>query len=281
MADISQSFVTSYEAEVHVQYQERGSRLRNTVRVKDGVVGASTRFTRIGRGVATQKTRHGNVTPMNVEHSQVEAFFQDWYAPDYVDRLDEYKINHSERKALAQAGGYAVGRKIDEIIIEAALEGLPPERILGDGTTPLSLDDCLDAFALLNESGAPDDGGRFAIVGPRQWNALLKIDQFARADFVGGEEFAWLRGTDSRRWLNTVWMMHTGLQKTGSGETAATKCIMYHKSAIGLGENGRGITTEIHYVPEKAAYLCNNMISAGAVAIDQEGVVCFHTKERA
>lgn len=280
MADISSAFVVQYEAEVHVQYQQGGSRLRNTVRVKDGVVGASTKFTKIGKGVATQKTRHGNVTPMNVNHDQVEAFFQDWYAPDYVDKLDEYKINHDERRVLAQAGGYAVGRKIDEIIIAAALAELPEDRILGTGTSVLTLDDCLDAFALLNEANVPDDGARFAVVGPHQWNALLKIDQFAKADYVGGEEFAWLKGAESKRWLNTVWMMHTGLPKTGAGASAATKCLMYHKTAVGLGENGRGITSEINYVPEKAAFLCNNMISAGAAAIDRDGIVCFHVKNK-
>lgn len=280
MADVSSTFITQYEGEVHVQYQEGGSRLRNTVRVKSGVVGSTTKFMKIGKGVATQKTRNGMVTPMNVDHSQVEAVLQDWYAPDYVDKLDEFKIQHDERRALAQAGGYAVGRKIDEIIIAAALKNLPAGHILGTGAALLTLDNCLEAFALLNEAAVPDDGNRFAIVGPQQWNALLKIEQFANADYVGDGDFAWLKGTESKRWLNTVWMMYTGLEKTGSGATAATKCLMYHKSAVGLAENGNGVKSEINYVPEKAAYLCNNMIAAGAVAIDQDGIVCIHVKNK-
>lgn len=280
MADISSSFVTQYSGEVHVQYQQGGSRLRNTVRLKEGVVGATTKFTRIGKGIATQKTRNGQVTPMNVDHSQVEAVLQDWYAPDYVDKLDEYKVQHSERQALTQAGGYAVGRKVDEIIIAAALNGLPSSQYVGAGAAVMTLDDCLEAFALLNEASVPDDGERFAIVGPMQWNALLKIEQFANAEYVGDKEFAWLNGAESKRWLNTVWMMHTGLEKTGSDATVATKCLMYHKSALGLAENGTGITSEINYVPERAAWLCNNMISAGAVAIDQEGIVCLHMKNK-
>lgn len=280
MADISNSFVVQYAGEVHVQYQQGGSRLRNTVRLKEGVVGASTKFTRIGKGVATQKTRNGQVTPMNVDHSQVEAILQDWYAPDYVDKLDEYKVQHSERRALSQAGGYAVGRKIDEIIITAALNGLPVGQVLGSGAAVLTLDNCLEAFAMMNSASVPDDGDRFAIVGPLQWNALLKIEQFANADYVGDKEFAWLKGAESKRWLNTVWMMHTGLEKTGTGTTAGTKCLMYHRSALGLAENGKGVTTEVNYVPERAAWLCNNMISAGAVAIDQQGIVCMHAKDK-
>ena len=280
MADISSSFVTQYEGEVHVQYQQGGSRLRNTVRVKPGVVGSSTKFMKIGKGVATQKTRNGAVTPMNVDHAQVEAVLQDWYAPDYVDKLDEFKIQHEERRALAQAGGYAVGRKVDEIIIAAALNTLSAGRILGTGAAVMTLDNCLDAFAMLNEASVPDDGNRFAIVGPQQWNTLLKIEQFANADYVGDGDFAWLKGMESKRWLNTVWMMHTGLEKTGSGASAATKCLMYHKSALGLAEGGSGVISEINYIAEKASFLCNNMISAGAVAIDQEGIVCLHVKNK-
>ena len=280
MADVSSTFVTQYEGEVHVQYQQGGSRLRNTVRLKSGVVGSTTRFMKIGKGTATQKTRNGAVTPMNVNHAHVEAVLQDWYAPDYVDKLDEFKIQHDERRALAQAGGYAVGRKIDEILIAAALKSLPASQILGSGTAVMTLDNCLDAFALLNEASVPDDGNRFAVVGPQQWNTLLKIEQFANADYVGDGDFAWLRGTESKRWLNTVWMMHTGLEKTGNGASVATKCLMYHKSALGLAESGEGIASEINYIPEKAAFLCNNMISAGAAAIDQEGIVCIHVKNK-
>lgn len=272
MADISNAFVTQYQAEVHHAYQQGGSRLRNTVRVKSGVVGASAKFTKIGKGVATQKTRNGSVVPMNVDHSQAEALLQDWYAPDYVDKLDEYKINYSERSALSTSGGYAVGRKVDEIIIAAA-------QVIGDGTTIASLDSCLDAFALLNAAEAPDDGQRYAIVGPHQWNALLKIDQFAKSDYIG-DSHPWLKGTESKRWLNTVWMLHTGLTKTGSGSSAATKCLMYHKTAIGLAENGNGVVSEINYVPEKAAYLCNNLLSAGAVAIDPSGIACMFLKDK-
>lgn len=279
MADVSAAFVNQYEAEVHVAYQQGGSRLRNTVRVKSGIVGASTSFTKIGKGKATQKTRNGSVVAMNVDHSQVKALLEDWYAPDYVDKLDEYKINHDERKVLTQSGGAAVGRKVDELIMNAAITGLPAGRIIGTGAALITLDDCLEAFALLNEGDVPDDGQRYSIVGPRQWNALLKIDQFAKSDYVGNE-FIWAKGIEAKRWLNTVWLMHTGLPTTGTGATLATKCLMYHRTALGLAEGASGVTAEVNYVAEKVAHLCNNMISAGAVAIDTAGIVCLHCKNK-
>ncbi|MDL2291294.1 phage capsid protein, partial [Desulfovibrio sp. OttesenSCG-928-F20] len=207
---------------------------------------------------------------------------EDWYAPAYVDKLDELKIKHDERKAMAQTGAYAVGRKVDSLIIAAATAGTPARNVMGTGTALISLDNCLEAFALLNEGDVPDDGQRYAVVGPRQWNQLLKIDQFAKSDFVG-DALPWMQGREAKRWLNIIWMMHNGLTRTGGSESTpptATKCLLFHKTALGLAEGGSGIQSEINYVPQKVAYLCNNMISAGAVAIDPEGLVCLWAKDR-
>ena len=38
--------------------------------------------------------------------------------------------------------------------------------------------------------------------------------------------------------------------------------------------------TEINYVPEKTSFLVNSMFSAGAVAIDPDGIVKITTDER-
>lgn len=39
--------------------------------------------------------------------------------------------------------------------------------------------------------------------------------------------------------------------------------------------------TEINYVPEKTSYLVNGMFSAGAIAIDDEGIVKITCRETA
>ena len=277
--DVSAAFVTQYEAEVHMAYQQQGSRLRNSVRVKSGVVGSSAKFTLIGKGRATQKARHGNVVPMDVDHSQKPVTLADWYAPDYVDKLDEYKINHDERRALTLSGAYAIGRKVDSMIIEAAQDALPAGQIIGNASALLNLDLVLEAFAMLNTGDVPDDGRRFAVVGPFQWNQLLKIEQFAKSDYVGADAPAWLKGTEAKRWLNITWMMHTGLNGANN-PAGATNNLLYHLSAIGLAEGGPGVTSEINYIPEKVSFLCNNMISGGAVRIDDTGVVQFNAKNR-
>jgi hypothetical protein len=119
MPDIDRSFVKQYESDVHLAFQRMGSKLRTTVRTKKNVQGASTVFQKMGRGAASTKARHAAVPVMNVEHSSVEIFLRDYYAGEWLDALDEIKTAGDERTAVVNSGAYALGRKTDELIIEA------------------------------------------------------------------------------------------------------------------------------------------------------------------
>jgi hypothetical protein len=86
---IDKAFVKQFEREVHESFQRMGSKLRNTVRSKGNVRGASTIFQKVGKGVASTKARHGKIPTMNVDHTPVECILTDYYAGDWVDKLDE------------------------------------------------------------------------------------------------------------------------------------------------------------------------------------------------
>jgi hypothetical protein len=261
---ISAAFIAQYEGEVHQAYQQRGSKLRNTVRLKTGVVGSTCYFPKTGKGVAGLKTRHGNVPIMNVDHSQVSASMADYYGADYVDKLDELKFNFDDRQVLANAGAWALGRKFDDLCF-TAMDGT--STTVAEGSAGLTKDKILEAFEDLNDNDVPDDGNRFCVVGAHQWNELLNITEFKSADYAG-TRYPWLKGTESRVWLNTTWIFHTGLPLS----TGTRKCFMYHQSAIGVGE-GTDVKAYIDWVPEKAAFLIDHMMSMGAVLIDANGVV--------
>lgn len=67
---------------------------------------------------ASTKARHAEVVAMNSVHSNVTATLSDFYAADYVDKLDELKVNIDERNIVAQNAAYALGRKTDSIITD-------------------------------------------------------------------------------------------------------------------------------------------------------------------
>jgi len=270
---INNAFIKQYEAEVHAAYQQQGSKFRGTTRLKSNIVGESTTFQKVGKGVASQKTRHGKVPVMNVLHSTVTATLADWYAGDYVDKLDELKINFDERQVQVNAGAWALGRKIDELVITAMRTGLPAANKVAE-TYPsgankgLTWAKCLRSIELLNSFDVPDDGQRFCAVGAHQWAELMTLDEFTNSDYIG-PNLPYLQGTQPRRWMNVIWFMSTQLDLSSGTRYP----LMYHRSSTGLAEGMAGVWTDITWQGDYAAWFVNNAISAGAVRIDSEGIV--------
>ncbi|CAA7621174.1 phage capsid protein [Magnetospirillum sp. UT-4] len=267
---IINAFSKQYGDQVHVAYQRQGTKLRNTVRQRNNVKGAIAVFQKVGKGSASTKARHGKVPVMNVDHTPVECQLYDYYAGDWVDRLDEIKADVDEQKVLTDAGAYALGRKTDEIII-AELDKSTNYAL--DGTTGLTKAKVLEAMEMLGNADVPDDGQRTAVVGWSQWAELLQIPEFADADFVGDKDLPW-KGTQAKNWLGTLWMPHSGLTKSGS----VRYCYWYHKTAIGHA-CGAEVKSEITYHGDRAAWFVNNMMSQGSVLIDPTGVVSLRCLE--
>jgi hypothetical protein len=275
-ASIDQAFIKQYEAEVQEAYQRQGSKLRPAVRSKTDVRGASTVFQKVGRGTAGPKTRNGPVPVMNLDHTAVECFLQDYYAGDWIDRFDELKINHDERGVVANAGAYALGRKTDELII-AALDAATAEATGGGAGTGdnegLTRAKVLLAFEMLGRADVPDDGQRFAVVGWRQWSELLTLQEFANADYVGEGQLPW-KGTQAKRWLGALWIPHSGLTQNGN----LRYCYFFHKTAVAHAAAAE-ISTDITWHGDRAAWFVNTMMSQGAVLVDNAGVVRMRAKE--
>jgi hypothetical protein len=261
---IDQAFVKQFEREVHEAYQRLGSKLRHTVRVKNSVQGSSTVFQKVGKGNAGTKSRHGKVPVMNVDHTAVEVQLVDYYAGDWVDHLDELKVNIDERQVLANAGAYALGRRTDELIITALTAATQTAGTGADGLTKAKV---LAAFEKLGENDVPDDGQRFAVIGWKQWSDLLNLQEFANADFVGRDELPW-RGTQAKYWLGTLWLPHSGLPVAANVRT----CFWFHRSAIGHAI-GQDVVTDVTWHGDRAAHFVSNSMSQGAALVDNLGVV--------
>lgn len=268
---IDQVFVKQFEADVHLAYQQMGTKLRATVRSKSGVVGASTTFQKVGRGTASTKSRHGIVPVMNLNHEPIECLLQDYYAGDWVDALDELKTNVDERRVVASAGAYALGRKTDELIIDAMRTATTS---VGDYSSVLNKNLILAAVEKLNANDVPDDGRRFAVVGVHQWNQLLLMDEFVSQDYVGNSN-PLVAGFESRKWLGITWVLHNGLPMNS---TTGRDCFIYHASSIGHA-SGQDVKSDITWHGERAAHFISNSMSQGAVLIDNDGIVCVKCKE--
>ena len=258
---IDQAFIKQFETEVHMAYQRMGSKLRNTVR-STNVNGSTARFQVIGKGTANTKTRNGDVTAMELVHTNVEATMADYYAPEYIDKLDELKININERQAVAQSAAAALGRKTDEIIITAMDAGANATAI-ADATGALVKADLLTLFETFGTADVPEDGQRYLAMSPAGFADLFSITEFASSDFVGPQNLPFAGGMTMKEFL--------GFKIFSTSAVAGGKNFAYHTSAVGLGINS-DVQTELNYVPQKVAHLATSMMSMGSVVIDDDGV---------
>ncbi len=268
---VDTAFVKQFEREVHSAYQRMGSKLRNTVRTSSNVQGSSVTFQKVGKGTAMTKTSGASVPVMNLDHTAIEVQLQDYYAGDWLDKLDEIKLNHDERQVIASAGAYALGRKTDEMIITALSAATATTSDSNIGMTKAKL---LEAYELLGEAEVPDDGQRFCVVGVKQWSELLQIEEFSSADYVGNEELPW-QGSQAKKFLGTTFMVHNALPIDGND---VRSCFWFHKTAIGHAI-GAEVETDITWHGDRAAHFVNNMMSQGAGLIDADGIVIIPCDE--
>ena len=258
---IDQAFIKQFETEVHMAYQRMGSKLRNTIR-STNVSGSTARFQKIGTGTASTKSRNGNVTPMELVHTNVEVSMSDFYAAEFIDKLDELKTNINERQAVAQSAAAALGRKTDELIITAMDAGANSTQI-HDASSALEKADLLSLFETMGTADVPEDGQRYLAMSPAGYADLFAINEFASSDFVGPQNLPFAGGMTMKEFL--------GFKIFSTSAVAGGKNFAYHTTAIGLGVNS-DVQTEVNYVAEKVSHLATSMMSMGAVAIDDNGI---------
>lgn len=277
------SFVRQYEKDLIHVFQRMGGYLRKAVRVKSNVVGMSTTFQRVGRGIATTKARHGVITPMNQDHTPIELTLQDFYAGDWVDRLDEAKLNIDERMAIAQAGAFALGRKVDRLIITELGLTLSAMITIGVTSSAAVRAGLIQMAEAAWAADVPNDGNVFAIITPRLWSQAMTVAEFNSADFVtsGGMSYKTgpAVGLDKwKDWNGVKWAMHTGLNGIGS---VAAEHYLWHKSAVGFATGRHAgnvaenetVNADITWHGDRAAHFVNHLMSGGARLIEGSGVI--------
>ena len=259
---IDTAFIKQFESEVHLAYQRMGSKLRNTVRMANNVTGNVVRFQKIGTGSASTKSRNGLVTPMELAHTTVEATMSDFYAAEYIDKLDELKTNINERQAVATSAAAALGRKTDEILYTAMDAGANSTQI-HDTSGAVEKADLLTLFETFGTANIPEDGGRYLAMHPKGFADLFNINEFASSDFVGEQNLPFAGGMTMKQFL--------GFQIFSTAAITAGKNMAYHTTSVGLGINS-DVQTELNYVAERASHLATSMMSMGATVIDDNGI---------
>ncbi len=279
MATPDTIYAKSYGSNVSMLAQQIGSRLRNTVTVKSGVVGEETYMDQIEAFEAIARgNRLAATDPTLASYARRRIALEDFYIAKGLDKMDDIRTLADPTSAISKSGIAGLGRKIDDQII-AALYGtaytgkvggtstvLPSAQKVASASTNLTLAKWLDALEILNGNDVDPSDEKFLLIGSNQLSSLLNTTEIKSADYnsvkalVQGQVNSFLGCTVIRTERLPV-------------ATSVRKCLLYTKSGIGLAI-GRDIVSRIDELPTNhyAKQLYFSM-SIGASRLEEDKVV--------
>lgn len=262
-----------FDAQVKAAYQSAGE-LRPHVRVKKNVVGGTARFRRYARGTASPRVPGTNVTVMNTQYAEATATLADWVAAEYTDKLDQLLTNVEERAVLAANIGGAIGRRMDQMIIDAldAAYGSPNIAAASTGLTDAKM---RRAMSIMDARAVPA-GQRKMVISARGKEDLIAEQRFTSKDFVDN----YVVNTGNLPSLYGFNFIVIDDRDEGGLPLVSTTrtCFAFDMQAIGLAI-AHDQPLEVNYVAEKTSWLSAQLLKAGAVCIDTLGVVEIATVE--
>jgi hypothetical protein len=268
-----------FDALVKKAYQSQGFILYNAIRKRTDVIGATIDFRKMGTLTAVAQGYQDTVTGQDPGHTKATATLQKYVCPSYVDNIQQLTVNFDERKELAELVGMALGRRSDQIIIDA-LDASATTNTIPDGGTNLTFDKIRDVVSFFNRFSVRKGMTRHIAISAQGEQSLLNSEQFTNIFFAPNKTIP--EGTlDGVRTMGMVWhvipeMNEGGLPITGNIRTA----FAWDEMSTGIAV-GKNFATEINYIPEKTSWLVNGIFSAGAVAIDDVGIIKIDYDESA
>lgn len=295
---VSNAFVTMFGDEITHLSQQKASKLQGAVRTVRGVVGSTYKFPVLGKGgVIKDKTSHSDLDVQSsiantaaalsgggtwvgeanttMAHTNVTATISTYSTGEYIDDFDALKTNVDLRGSYAASIAAAMNRAYDQTIIDALDEAHANTLASGNklDNVDLTRDNLVEISRLLNSGDVPMDD-RFLVIGPHALKDLMTDANIVSSDF----------GVISNQALSTGYIPNllgfnvivSNLLSTGTN--SEVRGFAFHRDAVGMAVS-KDITTLVNYVPQKLSTLIAAEFSAGAVAIDNAGIVSLEVNQ--
>ena len=118
---VDTALVNAYKSNIEIQFQQKGSRLRNHgIRIESQNAEFDF-YDRIGSTDAVEVTgRHQDTPLISTPHDRRRVALRDFDWADMVDKKDKLRMLADPTSSYTQNAVYAMGRKVDDVLIEAA-----------------------------------------------------------------------------------------------------------------------------------------------------------------
>ena len=283
---ITTAFSQQFSANVQLLSQQTGSILRGGVS-EEAVTGEKAFFDQVGAAAAVKRTsRHQDTPTVETPHSRRMVTMDSYEWADLIDDADKVRMLIDPTSTYASAAAAAMGRAMDDAIIEAATGTAKTGKSGGTSTTmlaahqiangsaDLTLAKLIEAKKTLDLASVDPSIPRHIAVGPDQIEALLNSTTVTSSDFNTIK--ALVQG-EINTFLGFQFHVSTRLAKSGNIRT----CFAWAEDGIKLAV-GKDVMSRIDERSDKSystqVYYCATF---GATRMEEEKVVQIDCDESA
>jgi len=192
---VTTAFVNQFSSNVEMLSQQMGSLLRGAVDV-ESVTGEKAFFDQIGEAAAIARTsRHGDTPLVETPHSRRMVSLTTYEWADLIDDADKVRMLIDPTSSYARAAAAAIGRSMDDIIIDAlggsaktgkdgtTSTALPSSQKVAVGASGLTIAKLVSAKKILDQNNVDPSIKRYIVVSPEQIEDLLNNTTVTSSDF--------------------------------------------------------------------------------------------------
>jgi hypothetical protein len=193
---VTTAFVNQFSSNIQMLSQQMGSLLRNAVDVET-VKGEKAFFDQVGSAAAVLRTtRHADTPLLDTPHSRRMLTLSDYEYADLIDDQDKVRLLVDPTSTYARAAASAMGRAMDDVIINAAFASSATGKDgststafdtannqIAAGAAGLTLAKLIQAKEILDSGDVDPSIPRYIAVSPKQVTDLLNTTQVTSSDY--------------------------------------------------------------------------------------------------
>src|SRR6185312_2943055 len=268
MSTLSNVEQTEFDNMVKIEYHSRGFILRDTVRIRTDVIGLYTQFRKVGQVIAQPTAFQNTIAIQDPGFTAYTATFVKYAAGTGVDEIQDLTVNFDTKRELAAVVAMAIGRRSDQIIIDAFV-GNASTTIGGAGSnyTYSNLRNLIQLF----EQNAVPVAERFNAMSGNNLRALTNDDRVISRFYTSNDTV--VDGSLNYKELMGMNIRIIPTMTEGGLPIAANirSTFAWHKMSTGFAI-GQDMRTEVNYLPRETTWFVNGLFFAGAVVVDNLGL---------
>lgn len=281
--NVTTAAIEQFRSLVHMQFQGQ-QMLANTTNESQNLLGDSFQIPIMQRVMAKLRTGSStDVVPVNTGYSVATLSPLRYDAPDYVDMFDEKTINFDEENYLVKNAAYALGRRIDQIKIDALYASGTSNTVAvttagigvtGDDAEILNSTKLKAAAKYMNANGVPT-ADRFLAINAEGLYQLMADKEITSSDYNTLRVLN-TGQMDSYMGFNVIVIPDNeegGLPYTTVSSETIRHAFAWDRNSMATGYYFNDMYTSIDWIPHKSSHLVNSSIMCGATAVDTRGIV--------